>query len=80
MIHIMQFLLQTQSILNNMIYDLTLWFNHIMAQTKITNIRIWKFHKIIIFHDDEKNLISQFSLKIKWKKKNYLFNNVMHKK
>jgi hypothetical protein len=48
MIHIMQFLLQTQPILNNMICDLTLWFNHIMAQTKITNFRIWKFHKIIM--------------------------------
>ncbi len=65
MIHIMQFLLQTQSILNDVICDLTLWFNHIMAQTKITNFKIWKIHKIIIFHDDEKyhNLVRKLNEK-----------------
>jgi hypothetical protein len=30
----MQFQLQTQSILNNMIYDLVMWFNHAMDQMK----------------------------------------------
>jgi len=32
--HIVQFTLQTQSILNNMIYDMTMWLNHIMDYIK----------------------------------------------
>jgi hypothetical protein len=34
MIEVEQFPLQTQPIFNNMIYDLTLWFNHGMVQSK----------------------------------------------
>jgi hypothetical protein len=39
-----------------MIYDLTLLFNHVMDQTKNHNFKKMKFHKIIIFHDDGRNL------------------------
>ncbi len=80
MIYVLQFMFQTQSILKIMIYNVILWFNHLIYQTKkLQFLKDENFTKLSYFMMMEEfeycNLLRQLN-----EEKILIFDDVMHKK